>query len=126
MFRYIIALILFPVILIFLNCASIFTGSLQTMPFSSDPVGAKVYVNGQYMGKTPLQLNLKKNQSYSIEFRKEGFENKTVLVNNTVGAGWIVIDVIFGLIPVIVDAATGNWNSLEPSTVNAALEAQGH
>jgi len=110
--------------LLFHGCATIFKGSTDTVSYSSDPSGAKVYVNGSLMGTTPFQLELKSNQSYTIEFRKEGYQNKTVILNNSVGGGWIVLDVIFGLIPVIVDAATGNWYSLDQKHVNAALEAQ--
>lgn len=106
------------------SCATIFKGSTDTVSFSSDPHGAKVYVNGQLMGTTPFQLDMKSNQTYTIEFRKEGFENRTVVLNNSVGAGWIVLDVLFGLVPIIVDAATGNWYSLDQSHVNAALEQQ--
>jgi hypothetical protein len=106
------------------GCATIFKGSTDTVSYSSDPSGAKVYVNGQLMGTTPFQLELKSNQTYTIEFRKEGYENRTVILNNSIGAGWIVLDVLFGLVPVIVDAATGNWYSLDQTHMNAALEAQ--
>ncbi len=106
------------------GCATIFKGSTDTVNFSSDPSGAKVYVNGSLMGTVPLQLELKSNQTYTIEFRKEGYDNKTVILNNSVGAGYIVLDILFGLVPIIVDAATGNWYSLDQNHVNAALEAQ--
>ncbi len=106
------------------GCATLFHGSTDKIDFSSDPAGAKVYVNGQLMGNTPLQLNLQSKHSYTIEFRKEGFENRTVVVNCSVGGGWIVLDILGGLIPVIIDAATGDWNSLDQEHVNAALEAQ--
>jgi hypothetical protein len=111
-------------VLALVGCATIFHGSTDKVNFSSDPTAAKVYVSGQYMGETPFELNLQSKHSYTIEFRKEGFENKTVMVNNSVGAGYIVLDVIFGLVPVIVDAATGNWYSLDQEHVTAALEAQ--
>lgn len=106
------------------GCATILKGSTDTVSFSSDPSGAKVYVNGSLMGTVPIQLELKSNQTYTIEFRKEGYENKTVILNNSVGAGYIILDILFGLVPIIVDAATGNWYSLDQSHVNAALEAQ--
>jgi hypothetical protein len=69
------------------GCATILKGSTDTVSFSSDPSGAKVYVNGSLMGTVPIQLELKSNQTYTIEFRKEGYENKTVILNNSVGAG---------------------------------------
>jgi len=109
---------------IFSSCATIFKGSTDEVNISSDPSGAKIYINGQYMGETPMPIELKSNKSYTIEFRKNGYENKTVLVNNEIGAGWIVLDVIFGIVPVIIDAATGNWHYLTPENVTAALEEQ--
>jgi len=120
--KYISILVIF--IITFEGCAAIFSGSSQKVDFSSDPSGAKVYVNGNYMGVAPLQLKLEKKHSYTIEFRKEGYENKTVLITNSVGAGWIVLDALGGLIPIIIDAATGSWYSLDQDHVNAALEAQ--
>lgn len=94
------------------------------MSFSSDPSGAKVYVNGTLLGTTQVQLELKSKNSYTIEFKKEGYETRIVLLNNSVGAGWIVLDVLGGLIPIIIDAATGNWYTLDQEHVNAVLEQQ--
>lgn len=110
--------------LIFSSCATIFKGSTDDVSFSSDPSGAKVYVNGSLLGTTPVQLELKSKNSYTIEFKKEGYETKTVLLNNSVGGGWIVLDVLFGLVPIIVDAATGNWYELDQEHVNGVLEEQ--
>ncbi|HQF41382.1 MAG TPA: PEGA domain-containing protein [Ignavibacteriaceae bacterium] len=110
--------------LVFSSCATIFKGSTDDVSFSSDPSGAKVYVNGTLLGTTPVQLELKSKNSYTIEFKKEGYETRTVLLNNSVGGGWIVLDVLFGLVPIIVDAATGNWYSLDQEYVNAVLEQQ--
>jgi len=109
---------------IFTSCATLFKGSMDEVAFSSDPSGAKVYVNGNLMGTTPFNLELKSNKTYTIEFKKDGYETKTVILNNKVGAGWIVLDVLGGLIPVIIDAATGNWYNLDQEHVNAVLEKQ--
>jgi len=104
------------------SCATLFNGSKDAVDFSSDPGGAKVYVNGQFMGTTPFQLELISKHSYTIEFRKDGFQNKTVLLTNSVGGGWIVLDVIFGLVPILVDASTGDWYGLDQDHIAAALE----
>jgi len=111
-------------ILTFSSCATIFKVSTYDVSFSSDPTGAKVYVNGSLLGTTPVQLELKSKNSYTIEFKKDGYETKTVLLNNSVGGGWIVLDILGGLIPIVIDAATGNWYSLDQEHVNGVLEAQ--
>jgi len=106
------------------GCATLFGPKLHPLSTSSDPVGADVYLNGFKMGATPLQLNLSADKSYTIEFKKEGYQTVTRVVNTKVGAGWVVLDVLGGLIPVIVDAATGAWNKLDQDAVNAVLEKQ--
>jgi hypothetical protein len=110
--------------LTFSSCATLFGKKSHALAVGSDPAGAEVYVNGFKMGTTPLELNLKADKSYTIEYRKEGYQNVTRIVNTKVGAGWIVLDVLGGLIPIVVDAATGNWNKLDQDAVNAVLEEQ--
>lgn len=106
------------------GCATLFKGGEQKVAFASSPDQAKVYVDGHYMGTTPVDLKLQVKHSYQIQFKKEGYQTRTVDINNRVGAGWIVLDVLGGLIPVVVDAATGNWYHLDQSHVNAMLEKQ--
>lgn len=93
------------------------------MAVGSHPSGAEVYVNGFKMGTTPVELNLKADKSYTIEYRKEGYQSITRSKHKSRGR----LDsprCTWGLIPVIVDAATGNWNKLDQDTVNAVLEEQ--
>ncbi|MDQ7818379.1 MAG: PEGA domain-containing protein [Melioribacteraceae bacterium] len=109
---------------LFTSCATIFKGSTDTVNFTSEPSSADIYVNGVKMGKTPLQVELKSNKTYNIEYRLEGHETKNYILNNSVGAGYIVLDILFGLFPVIIDAATGNWYSLDQEHVNMILDKQ--
>jgi len=115
----------FVITMLLLNgCASIFKGTSNNVNFNSDPSGAKVYVNGYLMGKTPIKLKLESKKVYNIEFKKEGFETQTYTITNHVGVGWVILDVFGGLVPVIVDAATGAWYSLDQDNINAILEKQ--
>lgn len=106
------------------GCASIFKGTSTNVDFSSNPEGAKVFVNGHQMGTTPVELKLESKKVYHVEFKKEGFETRNFTITNHVGVGWIILDVIFGLVPVVVDAATGAWYNLDQDNVNAILEKQ--
>jgi len=74
--------------------------------------------------KTPVELELKSDETYSIEFKKEGYETRTVILHSSVGAGWVILDILGGLIPVIIDAATGNWYGLDKDHINAVLEKE--
>lgn len=105
-------------------CATVFKGIREPVDFDSNPMGAEVHVNGSYTGKTPLTVELESKRMYTIEFRKEGYEPEVYTITNHIGAGWIVLDVLFGLVPVVVDAATGAWFRLDEDSVNAVLKKQ--
>jgi hypothetical protein len=105
-----------------LGCATLFNQEEKEVGFSSDPEGAKVYINGSFHGETPVNVQLKKDKEYTVEFRKEGYQTKTAYITNKVGAGWIILDVLGGLIPIVIDAATGEWYELETDYVKVVLE----
>lgn len=109
---------------IFNGCAIIFKGTKEEVSFDSGPGAAEVYVNGAKVGVTPCRVQLKSKEEYTIEFRKEGYQTKSIRISNSVGAGWVVLDILGGLIPVIIDAATGAWYYLDQTSVNAVLEKQ--
>ena len=116
--------LLFSFIFLISSCATLFKGTTEEVNFSSDPQRAEVWVNGIKMGETPVALKLECKKTYAIEFKKEGFEPRTYTITNHVGAGWIILDVLAGLVGVIVDAATGAWYSLDQKNVNAVLKKQ--
>lgn len=126
MYKNAVAIISTVVVIAFIgSCATLFKGSSSKVDFSSDPGGAQVYVNGNPIGTTPINLKLESKRTYNIEFRKEGYDSRNYTITNHVGAGWIILDVLFtGLIGIVVDAATGAWYELDQDAVNAILEKQ--
>ena len=122
--RIVSGMLLVCILIAFSGCAAIFKGSNSNLNATSDPSGAKVYVNGELFGKTPITLRLRSSKTYTIEFKKEGYETVTRNISSSIGAGWIILDVLAGLVPVIIDAATGSWYSLDQDHVNAVLEEQ--
>jgi hypothetical protein len=106
------------------GCATLIKGTTEEVRITSCPDNAKISVNGANLGKTPFKTQLKSNQTYTIEFEKEGYENRTVLLNNSVMAGYVVLDILCGLAPVIVDAATASWFTLDNNDINVILEKQ--
>ena len=99
------------------SCATLFKGTVEDVNFGSNPGGAEVWVDGRFMGRTPLNFKLSSNKSYVIEFKYAG-QIKSVNLTAQVGAGWVILDILAGLIPVIIDAATGAWYSFDENNVN--------
>ncbi len=60
--------------LILSGCASIISGTNQTLTFTSDIEGVNVYVDGALIGKTPVSASFKKNKAQTVMFRKKGYE----------------------------------------------------
>ena len=108
--------------LLYTGCATIFSGGKDDIDLSSEPTGAKVFVNGLEKGKTPLRLHLKKGKEYGIEFKMDGYQSRNFTLSYSLGAGWLILDILCGLVGIIVDAATGNWNGFDYDAYKATLE----
>lgn len=106
------------------GCATLFGKQTHAVEMVSNPQGAEVYINGDKMGQTPLQLSLKADKSYTVEFRIPGKQPIIRIINNRVEAKWVVLDVLGGLIPVAIDAITGNWYGLDQNKLNVDFTMQ--
>ncbi len=71
-------------------------------------------------GTTPFSLDLNNHTSHTVVFRQRDIQEVTCQLTTSVGAGWVILDVLVGL---IVDAATGKWNSLDQGVCNVVLPA---
>jgi len=105
------------------GCATLIKGGYADVDVTSDPKSAKVYVNGELVGETPITVDLSSEQTHVIEFRKEGFETRTYILGKHVGAGWLVLDLLFWP-SLIVDAITGDWYTFDEYEVSVQLEKQ--
>lgn len=105
-----------------LGCAAILAPKTNPIPITTTGSrAAEVYIDGIKRGETPLTLELDPRRSYTLVFKSPGLEDRIFELRSQVGAGWVILDVLFGLIPVIVDASTGAWYYLEPDAVQVAM-----
>ena len=108
--------------LLIMNCGALFLGSSQPISINTNPDGARILINGTPRGTTPVNLKLRTNETYIITFQKEGYKDQSYSLTNHVDAGIVVLDVLFGLLPVVVDAATGAWYRLDENYIDMPLE----
>jgi hypothetical protein len=108
------AKILSPVLLALAvtGCATLFASHSKDLSLTSSPVGAEVFVDGNPVGVAPVKFNVNNHKSHVITFKLAGHQPATCTLDTRTGAGWVILDVLGGLIPVIIDAATGNWTQL--------------
>lgn len=114
-------LALLPQAVLGTGCATIFKGTTTEVRVASNPEGAKIYRNGEYLGNAPVTLVAKGNESYYIEAKKEGYQDNTKSLPKDIGAGWVVLDLLSGLIGILVDATTGAWYYF-PEATTVTLE----
>jgi hypothetical protein len=105
-------------------CATVLARDREMVSVTSDLPGAEVHVNGVPYGKTPLQLPVDGSTDQTITI-KVGSTLHTCVLAATIRPEWIVLDVAMGGIPVIVDAVTGKWRSLDSTYCHAAMPGGG-
>lgn len=110
-----------PATLLLAGCATLFSSGANQVSFNSDTPGADVYINGSLRGRTPLTLELDNTKPITATFKMAGRRDQTVEVGTKVRASMVVLDVLGGVIPVVIDAVTGEWKRLDQKVVTATL-----
>ncbi|TPN84036.1 PEGA domain-containing protein [Aquimarina algicola] len=114
--------LLFSSIILLSNCATIISGSRQIVEISSEPNSAKVYINEIEVGETPVQKRLKRNQTYQLTLKLDGYKTYDTKLEKKFNA-WYVGNVVFGgLIGLIVDPATGAMFKLKPEEIDKQIK----
>lgn len=89
------------------SCATLFTGTRDTIHFESQPSGAKVRMDGLDMGRTPLDLSVKRSLNDKVvNMSLDGYETRNFSLSKEFNA--VSILNLFGLLGWAVDAATGS------------------
>lgn len=105
------------------GCAAMFNSKVDKVEFRSTPEGATVVLDGVPIGKTPLVANVNvREQEHKVMFALEGYLTRGAMISSGIGGGWVVLDILCGLIPVIIDAATESWYELDTTKVDITLQ----
>jgi len=104
------------------GCAAVLGSKQKEFDLHSTPQGADVYLDGNRLGTTPLKARLSNQAEHTFVFRKEGYKDATCTLARGTGAGWVVLDVLTGLVPIVIDAATNSWSQTKGQTCSGALE----
>ena len=103
------------------GCAAVFSGSTQSVRFDSIPPGADAsYANGNYLGATPVQIQVPRSTLSTVVVKKDGYQDANVFLDHKPQGGWFAWDLATCIIPVtlclplLIDAVTGAWFQLDP------------
>jgi len=107
----------------FSSCASILGGKKNTIKISGNNTKSEVYLDGEYLGLTPLKMRISKyklQEGSVIEIRKNGYQSCFYTVDRRPHVGYVILNILSGSIPLIVDVANGNI--YRPNTRNIEFD----
>jgi hypothetical protein len=67
------------------SCAFIFNKKDIELSFKSYPEGAKVFVDGEIVGKTPVNVRLVPDKNHDILYLKDGYANRDFRIRPVIG-----------------------------------------
>ncbi len=102
------------------SCATLLSGPKKPVMLSAKQKGTTVLVNGLEKGQTPITLKLKAGDM--ITFEKEGFEDRTVIVDSKFNT--IAILNLFSLLGWGIDAVTGSLKVPDTRVYKVTLKEQ--
>jgi len=103
------------------SCATIVSGSKQTVKFSSNPSAVSVFIDEVEVGKTPFETKLARKNEHSVMIKLEGYQTYQTRLTKKFNAWYIGNILIGGIIGIIIDPITGAIYNLTPEEINAEM-----
>ncbi|MDR2653343.1 MAG: PEGA domain-containing protein [Prevotellaceae bacterium] len=113
--------LLMATIIFLTSCASIISGTHQSVLISSSPSDATIYDNGLQIGKTPISARLERKRDHAISIKLDGYEPYQILIKREFNE-WYLGNILFGgIIGLVIDPITGALYKLTPKQINVEL-----
>lgn len=114
----------------FSSCATVWSGTQCTVNVKNGvPEGAKIFVNGNYVGTAPMKVviskNGLKNKQTVITIKADGYKPQDIILTRRLKLAAFFGDIIFtGGIGLIIDFATGAIYKASPASIQYTLEPE--
>jgi hypothetical protein len=103
------------------GCATIVQGTHEDVEIRTRPPKAQILIDGVPQGESPTKVSMDVSASHVVVIRAPGYKEQTIRTDRMLSGGFVAIDILLALIPVIVDAATGAWYHIQPTPMNVML-----
>ena len=115
------------------GCATVMSGRTETVVIDTEPAGADIYLNGQWLGQSPLTAPIPRTAD-TLQIRKPGFRPHAHTLIRILNP-WSWANIPFGAVlpGFMVDYASGSINTfqqdhfrirLRPENLKTALPAE--
>ncbi|PWJ42010.1 caspase family protein [Sediminitomix flava] len=91
------------------SCATVFKGRYATkrITISSDPAPAKVYIDGIYVGETPLKARVSQREEHELLFKREGYYPVKYFLKRKPQLSYLLFNLVTYGVGIPLDFATG-------------------
>jgi hypothetical protein len=102
------------------SCGTLFTGTSDLVTITSTPSGAKVNVDGMYIGVSPVTTTLKRSNDHTVLIRLDGYTDASAVITRSFNA----ISILNLLSPLcwLVDVVTGGIWKFDRDVLGVELE----
>jgi len=95
------------------GCATVLHSRTTDVWVETHPGGVPVLVDGVVVGQSPLYVEVPNQGTHTISLGLAGQRRAGCTFDSSVRIGWIVLDIVTGVWPLLVDALTGRWTTLD-------------
>lgn len=108
------------------GCATIVTGSSQSLTINTTPSGATVTLNGNNLGVTPLSVDVKRPETERSVFRfeKAGYKPLELPIDRSMNTWWLGNIITGGVFGSTTDYASGAMYEYQPNLIQVTLEPE--
>lgn len=111
---------------VFSSCATIFESkSTQLVCFDPDQKETEIYINGVFMGHSPISVELKLSEGYEISYVKPSYVQENFVVQKGINPKWLLADILCVpltvFIPLVIDSKTKSWEYFQVKSFPSEL-----
>lgn len=107
------------------GCATILSGTSQTISVNSNVDGAEVYLDGSLLGTTPLTATVQRpKQDGTLRVEAEGYRSYQQVWSKTINTMFWVNILSGGTLGSSTDYSTGAMYAYEPATLMVSLQPE--
>lgn len=109
------------------SCATLLRkDKTQVVKFDPKPENTLVFVNGEYVGQSPVSMQVDASQQYNVKYVNQSYMTEEFAMKKGILNKWLVADLlcipVTAVVPLIVDQQTGAWNGIQTKNMPNSLK----